>query len=183
MFIFAHLGIGTQLAKIRKKQLPLTGIYLGALGPDLIDKPLYYGSRWLGETAKPWTDWITCTRTLGHTALFWLSIFLMSKYISGISTTKRRLLQAMVVGAMTHLFLDLLSDAYFYHIRTLNSEVEPSSLVALLYPLYLSHFSPMPFEAFLQHGASLINPFTLFAEILGIYFLISERFKPDNEST
>jgi hypothetical protein len=46
MFFFGHLGVGATLVRPWKERLPFRWVLLGAVLPDLIDKPLYYGLSW-----------------------------------------------------------------------------------------------------------------------------------------
>ena len=78
MFLLGHLGIGRELVKPFSKGLPLAGIFLGTILPDLIDKPLYYSLAVITHKWGSELGLISGTRTFGHTAAFLLLLTFIS---------------------------------------------------------------------------------------------------------
>jgi hypothetical protein len=163
MFIFGHIGIGLKLAQPWSRGLSLRTLAIGTLLPDLIDKPLFYGTRALG--IQP--EWLVGTRTLGHTGIFLLLLL-------GTSWIRRsRTGAALSLGMATHFVLDALSDR-------LHHSADLSALQALLFPFRGFFFSPIPYSVATEHAHSLLNPVTLTAEAIGLFALGWElwiRFK------
>lgn len=158
MWLFGHLGLGSQIARPLGKKLPLAWILIGTLLPDLIDKPLYY-------VIKPLFGFelISCSRTFGHTAILiiffaLLSWILHSRAIAGLS-----------LGMATHILLDGVADS----ILGLPMH-ESSAALAALYPIYKTHFAAMPFDTFGDHLKSGSAPVVWVAEIVGAFLLFRE---------
>ena len=161
MFLFGHLGIGRQLAKPFAKKLPLLWLMVGTLLPDLIDKPLYYLLVLL--TGKRGVDigLISSSQTVGHTGIFLLGLLLFA------FLRKSRVAAAIGLGVATHLFL----DNFFEHIYSVDQSQLPSSLMALLFPVFGVKFSVMPYSDFSQHLASSTKAHILWGEIVGLALL------------
>src|SRR5437016_2836540 len=66
MFVFGHIGFGRTMIGSKGRALPAFPLVVGMLLPDIIDKSLYYSQV---------STFITCTRTFGHTALFFGTLF------------------------------------------------------------------------------------------------------------
>jgi hypothetical protein len=103
--------------------LPIRWIVMaaGALGPDLLDKPLFYltrGSVTFSESI------ITSTRTFGHTTLVPLSFLLVHL------VWRSPWILLFSLGWVTHLALDLLQDLSLYETGT---EWVSSTWMALQY--------------------------------------------------
>ncbi len=163
MFILGHIGIGLKLAKPWSRGLSLRTLAIGTLLPDLIDKPLFYGSRLLDIQST----WLVGTRTLGHTGIF-LLLLLTTSWIR-----RSRTGAALALGMATHLLLDAFSD------RLLHS-TDLSALQALLFPFRGFFFVSLPYSQASEHAHSLLNPVTLTAEGIGLLALGWElwiRFK------
>lgn len=156
MWIFGHLGIGSKLAAPLSRKLPYGWLLLGTILPDLIDKPLFYllGSKF---------ELISCTRTLGHTAIFTFGLALLA------SLRKSKLLAAITLGVASHLVLDGFQD-YWIH-RVLHHEGESSLILAALFPFYEPRFGMMPYDSLLDHLKSGNRPIVLTAEGIGLLFL------------
>lgn len=91
MNIPGHLASAYFLAR---RDVPLAAVALGALLPDLIDKPMLWGG------LTPYG------RTVGHGLLFWgaaLALWLLSSRRPGTSA-------ALLVGGFSHLLADLADD-------------------------------------------------------------------------
>ncbi|MGZ3699856.1 MAG: metal-dependent hydrolase [Bdellovibrionota bacterium] len=86
MLPLAHLGIGSTLARLLSKS---RWVLLGAILPDLIDKPIFFA---LGLPGK---------RGFAHTLIFAILLF--------AATKRTRIGIALTLGVLTHLLLDLLS--------------------------------------------------------------------------
>jgi hypothetical protein len=163
MWVFGHLGIGSKLASPFSRKLPLRWVLFGTLLPDLIDKPLYYGSVLVTGRHGLEIGLISCTRTFGHTALFLFALSLIA-YIR-----KSPLFAALTIGVATHLVLDGFQDYWLSHVMELGGE---SSLrIAALYPFLQASFADMPFTSFADHFKSGAQPFTIASESVGIAIL------------
>ncbi len=158
MWLFGHLGIGSQIAKPLGRKLPWSAILLGTVLPDLIDKPLYYLHKfYVGEAGL-----ISCSRTFGHTALIVI-------FVSAVAWISRsRAVAGLTLGMATHLVLDGVQDALM-GIPTRES----SSFLAALYP-FTGHFAEMPFHNFGEHLESGSTPIVFIAEIVGAFLLVRE---------
>ena len=163
MWVFGHLGIGSKLAAPFSRKLPLKWVLIGTILPDLIDKPLYYGAVLATGKHAAEIGLISCTRTIGHTALF---LFALS-FIAFVR--KSTLFAALTIGVATHLVLDGFQDYWF--LRVLHFEGESSLVLAALYPFYRTYFGTMPFDTLTEHLETLGRPMTLGAEIVGIAIL------------
>src|SRR5436190_18659350 len=95
MFVLGHVGIGRTIASAKSCHLPFLAFAVGAVLPDVIDKPLYY-TRLFGL--------VTCTRTFGHTGLFLLAV------VAGALWTRSPVARALALGAATHPILDGVLD-------------------------------------------------------------------------
>lgn len=155
MFVLSHLGIGLKLSQPFAKGLPRPWIALGALLPDLVDKPLFYLWMWItGSTAQQLThSLISGTRTFGHTALVTLSFGLL-----GLILRDRRI-AALSLGMGTHLVLDSLFTP------------QPE---ALLWPLWGWQFPLYPFTSAGNHLAHYTQGVWLAMEALGAVLLVDE---------
>lgn len=165
MWIFGHLGIGSQIARPLGKKLPWGAILLGTLLPDLIDKPLYYGLKITGAG----NELVSCTRAFGHTALLVL-------LVCGIAWIRHsRAFAGLALGMATHLALDGVQDALL-GIPT----HESSSYLAALYP-FTGHFAGMPFHSLGEHLMTGGTPIVFVAEIVGAFLLFREwrRRRPE----
>jgi hypothetical protein len=156
MFVFGHLGIGNKLASPWSRRLPKFPLFLGMLLPDLIDKVLYYGGLF--------PEWVTCTRTFGHTAVFLIAVLIVARL------ARSNWLSALALGIATHLLLDCLLDRFD---PTVISGTQPSSaLVALTWPVMSSHFSTYHFDSIKDHLLHhLTNVPILCAETVGLALL------------
>ncbi len=163
MWVFGHLGIGSKLAAPLSRKLPYGWLLFGTLLPDLIDKPLYYLSAFATGRHGSAIGLISCTRTLGHTALFTFAL-------AGLATFRRSpILAAVVLGVASHLMLDGFQD-YWTH-QVLHVEGENSLLMAALFPFYENHFAEMPYESWLEHLKSGRQPILVTAEVVGLAIL------------
>lgn len=97
MFIFGHIGIGRKLVHPWSRRLPAVALIAGMLLPDLIDKPLYYSRI---------SDFFSCTRTVGHTGLFLVTILAIAYFARSSG------LAALGAGVATHLALDMFLELF-----------------------------------------------------------------------
>ncbi len=156
MFLFAHSGLGLQLAKPFSKGLPRGALLWGTLIPDLIDKPLYYIARAIYGGEQTAQMWISGTRTLGHTAILTLGIAVAAV------ARKQPLLAALALGMATHLLLDNI----FYP--------TPQSL---LWPALGTGFPVFPHASAGEHLKQYVSPVSITLEVLGAVFLGRELLK------
>jgi hypothetical protein len=183
MFIFAHIGIGRKIASPWSRGLPLWPLVLGCLLPDIIDKPLFYGFRFLHWSAGE--SVITGTRTFGHTAI--LLILILA--VSGI--LKSKTLSAVSLGMATHLLLDNVGDHLHgvFSAHTLGTSgslgtfgTPNSASIALLWPLLGVHFASFPFSSLHEHLMHGLQPEILIGEVLGLLFIAWDYWKSENKA-
>ena len=168
MFVLGHIGVGSRLGRlvpaVRASEMT-PWLILGTILPDLIDKPLYYGLALAsgGDSAR--MGLITCTRTIGHSALFalllWLAFAAAGRRASGL---------ALLVGMATHFLLDLGGDTTGFLLARLGLIWKApgfSSLRALLFPLVGARFGRMPFHTPREHLRGLAQVYTIAGELVG----------------
>jgi hypothetical protein len=168
MFVLGHIGIGSRLGSLvlgARAAGVERWLILGTVLPDLVDKPLYYGLSLATGPSGAALDPITCTRTVGHSAIFalllWLVLAAVGRRAAGL---------ALVVGMATHSVLDLGGDVTGFVSFRLGLASRPqgfSSLKALLFPLVGGHFSNMPFHSIREHLLSLGQAYTIGGELVG----------------
>jgi len=105
VFALGHLGLGKKLATRpyrRFSRAEKVAFFLGALLPDLIDKPLFYLPYWLtgGRSAD---GILSGTRLWSHTLLFLLAL------VVAAMVTRARPMRALAIGVVTHIALDCAS--------------------------------------------------------------------------
>jgi hypothetical protein len=140
-------------------------MFTGTLLPDLIDKPLYYGSVILFGSDATKQSLISGTRTFGHTLLL-LLILISIAYLR-----KSRVFAALAAGMATHLLLDNAGDYIAHALGFLQTISEPNGLHALFWPLLGLQFPVYGFASPLSHLASLSDPWILFGEVTGLIIL------------
>lgn len=181
MVLFGHLGLGY---KAVERWLPRpqsrTKIFwktfaLGALGPDLIDKPLYYFLSWQRGMCCGDLGLISGTRTFGHALLLFL---LMA--IAGSLFPRRDIIKIFLLAWLSHLILDHVVD--FIDIVTRHSEhlssdfqIDSPRIKGLLFPFLGLEFPDHPYPSWKQHFFSKISPVILVAEAIGLWVLLKNR--------
>jgi hypothetical protein len=166
MFFLGHMGIGRKLVSPFSKGLSQRMIIIGAILPDLIDKPLYYGLSFLTGRKGDELGLISGTRTFGHTALFLL-------ILTSISFIKHsRVLAAISMGIATHLLLDGFGDHLGAHSNSIQTTAS-----ALLWPLSGWKFPAIPYEDIATHLSSVIQPYVFWGEVIGGSLLLWEARK------
>jgi hypothetical protein len=118
--------------------------------PDIIDKSLYY--------SHAFPDWITCTRTFGHTGLLLITVLLLSRLV------RSRHLAALALGMATHLLPDCLIDRF-------DPSRQSSTLVALTWPFLHARFAVYHFDSIWDHLHHVWSWPIMSAEALGLAFL------------
>ena len=154
MFALGHLGLGKKIAARpyrRFSPVEKRAFFLGALLPDLIDKPLFYIPFWLTARRSAAAGLLSGTHLFAHTGLF-----LMALVIAALVTRSVRL-RAVAIGVATHLVLDVVALSM--------------GLGTVLWPLFGWHFPAYPFRSLSQHLATILNPVTLAGELLGAAIL------------
>jgi hypothetical protein len=137
MFFFGHLGLGRQVAKPFQRNLPTAPLLFGAILPDLIDKPLYYGLSACGTSCGSALEIVSGTRSFGHTVLFTVLL------AAAAGARRSRAMAAVALGCATHLFLDVVTDAVL--------QVPGLSLRAFLWPLYGVRFPAYRYRGLNDH--------------------------------
>jgi hypothetical protein len=160
MFVLGHLGIGKRLAARPFRlfsPVDKRAFFVGALLPDLIDKPLYYVPTWLTGKHGAAAGILSGTHLFAHTGLFLLVLT-----VTGL-VTRSRPLRAMAIGVATHLVLDFVGLSM--------------NLGTLLWPLFGWHFPTYPFKSLTQHLRTIFNPIAFIGETLGAAILWSDYRK------
>jgi hypothetical protein len=173
MWAFGHLGIGSKIAAPMSRKLPYGWLLLGTLLPDLIDKPLYYGmSLFTGDSGVD-LGLISCTRTVGHTGIFALSIALLA------FARRSKTMAAIALGVASHLLLDGLQD--YWARKFLGVAGESSLAMAALFPFFTGSFDPrfaiMPGKSLGERLSSGALPFIAVSETLGLAILAWDYWK------
>jgi hypothetical protein len=147
VFALGHLGLGKRIAAGpygRFSRGERRAFFLGALLPDLIDKPLFYIPFWL--TGGPGAI-LSGTHLYAHTLLFLLALVVAALLARSMT------LGAVAVGVATHFALDCVGLSM--------------GLGTLLWPLFGWPFPAYPFRSLGQHLGTILNPITLGGELLG----------------
>jgi len=151
VFALGHLGLGKKLAARPYRRFSLVerrAFFLGALLPDLIDKPLFYVPFWLTGRRG---EILSGTHLFAHTGLFLLAL------VSAALITRSLAVRAVAIGVATHYVLDCVGLSM--------------GLGTLLWPLFGWHFPIYPFRNLGQHLVTILNPITLAGELLGAAIL------------
>ena len=160
MFALGHLGIGKKLAGRPFRHFSPAAkraFFVGALLPDLIDKPLYYIPAWVTGRHGSAAGILSGTHLFAHTGLF-LAVLAVAGRL-----TRSRPLQALAIGVATHLALDGVGLSMNWG--------------TLLWPLFGWHFPTYPFKNLTEHLWTIFNPITFLGEVLGAAILWSDYRK------
>jgi hypothetical protein len=163
VFALGHLGLGKKLAARPYRRFSLVerrAFFLGALLPDLIDKPLFYVPFWL--TGRP-GGILSGTHLFAHTGLFLLALMISA------SITRSLAVRAVAIGVATHFVLDCVGLSM--------------GLGTLLWPLFGWHFPTYPFRDLGQHLSTILNPVTLAGELIGAAILLWDYRKARRDET
>lgn len=147
MFALGHLGLGKRIAARPYRRFSRDerrAFFLGALLPDLIDKPLFYIPFWMTGRRGVW---LSGTHLFAHTGLFLLALVL----VAGVTGSPRA--RALAIGVATHFVLDCVGLSM--------------GLSTLLWPFLGLRFPAFPFANLGQHLATVLNPITLAGEVFG----------------
>jgi len=160
MFALGHLGIGKKLAARPFRHfspVDKRAFFVGALLPDLIDKPLYYIPAWVTGRHGTAAGILSGTHLFAHTGLF-LAVLAVAGLL-----TRSRPLKALAIGVATHLALDGVGLSMNWG--------------TLLWPLFGWHFPTYPFKNLTEHLWTIFNPITFLGEVLGAAILWSDYRK------
>ena len=163
MFVFGHVGIGSWIARPLMRPGDLRWLVLGTLLPDLIDKPLYYGLVLATGRRAADLGLLSGTRTIGHTALFALLVWLLWRGHRGA---------AVALGMATHLLLDLGNDVASLLGAGDPPHLGPSTIAAVLFPLLGPHFPISPFSSVGDHLLSIASTYPIAGELIGAALLV-----------
>jgi hypothetical protein len=153
VFALGHLGLGKKIATRPYRlfsRLEKGAFFLGALLPDLIDKPLFYIPFWLTDRRSA-AGILSGTHLFAHTGVFLLALVVAARI------TRSGTLRAVAIGVATHFVLDVVGLSM--GVRT------------LLWPLFGWHFPAYPFRNLGQHLGTILNPVTLVGELAGAAIL------------
>lgn len=151
MFVLGHLGIGRAMLGRARWRLPAVAFLVGALLPDIIDKPLYYA-----HVAR----YVSGTRTFAHTGLFLCALALTA------ALRRSRVWNAVAIGVATHLVLDGVIDLF-----TSGASAE---WIAFTWPFLHTQFGVSPFRSPLEQLHEVGVPAVLISEIVGFVLLVRE---------
>jgi hypothetical protein len=154
VFALGHLGLGKKIAARpyrRFSRVERRAFFLGALLPDLIDKPLFYIPFWVTGGRSAAAGLLSGTHLFAHTGLFLLGLVIAALISRSLP------LRAIAIGVATHLLLDCVGLSM--------------GLGTLLWPLFGEHFPSYPFRNLGQHLATIMNPVTLAGELVGAAIL------------
>ena len=154
MFVFGHIGIGRAMVRPWQRAIPALPFIVGALLPDLIDKPLYYVHL---------SNFISATRTFGHTGLMLGMIFLYARLARSRAAT------AVGLGVATHLLLDGCLDLF--------SRDPSSEWIAFTWPILHTHFAHYDFLSMFDHLVRLWNGPLAISEAIGLSLLGWEAWR------
>jgi|SRR3954467_4294999 inner membrane protein len=160
MFALGHLGIGKKLAARPFRgfsRADRRAFFVGALLPDLIDKPLYYIPAWLTGKDAAAAGILSGTHLFAHTGLFLV-------VLAGVAlVTRSGPARALVIGVATHFVLDFVGLSMNW--------------ATLLWPFLGWQFPTYPFRSLGQHLGTIFNPITFIGETLGAAILWSDYRK------
>ncbi len=171
MFVLGHLGIGGRLAAPQVPARARRWVFLGTLLPDLIDKPLYYGLSLLTGLHGGELGLISGTRTFGHTALFLLVVWLLSRGRCGA---------ALALGMATHLLLDSFTDLlglFGAAGPAATGAPNPPTLAAIFYPLLGLRFPIAQFRSLREHALTLTGGYVVAGEVIGGALLLASWWR------
>jgi hypothetical protein len=120
---------------------------LGALLPDLIDKPLYYIPSWITGKRGAELGLIAGTHSFGHTGLFLLALAATAALL------RRPPARALAIGVATHFALDVVGMSM--------------DKTTLFWPLLGWRFTPFLHRGLGEHLWTVLNPVTLTGELIG----------------
>jgi hypothetical protein len=168
MFVFGHLGIGRAIASPWLNHLPLAPFFLGALLPDLIDKPLYYAR--VAATGRHGAELglLAGTRTIGH-------MMLLTLLVAGLGWARgSKPLLAVALGMATHQLLDTVSDLLGSAMGLATDPTGIPGYAAVVWPLLGTQFPIAPFSSVAGHAQrTLVNPVTMGGEVVGAVLLLA----------
>jgi hypothetical protein len=166
VFALGHLGLGKKIAARPYRHFSRgekRAFFLGALLPDLIDKPLFYIPFWLTGRRGAAAGILSGTHLFAHTGLFLLTLVIAA------AITRSPRVRAIAIGVTTHLVLDFVGLS-----------MGPGTL---LWPVLGWNFPAYPFRSLGQHLKTILNPVTLAGELLGGAILWWDYWKARRRKT
>jgi hypothetical protein len=160
VFALGHLGLGKKIAARPFDRFSPVGrraFFLGALLPDLIDKPLFYVPFWLTGKRGAEAGLLSGTHLFAHTLLFLMTLSIAARL------TRSERLRAVAIGVATHFVLDCVGLSM--------------GLGTLLWPLLGWQFPSFPFRNLGHHLMAILNPVTLAGELVGAAILLWDHRK------
>lgn len=154
MFLFGHLGVGSRILTPFTKKLDLRWVLLGCILPDLLDKPLYYGTSLLSGQHGVANGLICGTRTFGHTVLF------LTFFVGPMVLRRSKGFSALALGIASHLLLDSIVDTWMTH--RVN--------IPFLWPLPDWPFPVFPHKGAGSHLMNFFHPVIFWSEVVGALF-------------
>jgi hypothetical protein len=163
VFALGHLGLGKKIAARpyrRFTRVERRAFFLGALLPDLIDKPLFYIPFWLGRRGAD-AGILSGTHLFAHTGLFLLALVITAL------VTRSPPVRAVAIGVATHYVLDCVGLSM--------------GMGTLLWPLFGWRFPEYPFKNLGQHLTTILSPVTLAGELIGATILCWDYWRARRE--
>ncbi|MBL7717004.1 MAG: metal-dependent hydrolase [Bdellovibrionales bacterium] len=170
MYPLGHIGVGTFIAEPISRRLPWKWIAFGTLLPDLIDKPLYYGTAWFNGVHGPANGLISGTRTFGHSLLVLLLIFLAGRFAAPAAQARKiePITTAIAVGMLTHLLLDFAMDLVLdLLLQTFQDDKSPPLMNAIFFPALGFEFPYFRWKDMAGHLSVFDRWPAIVAEVLG----------------
>ena len=160
MLLLGHMAFGSKLVEVFRTELPKKWIFLGAILPDLIDKPLYYIFVHATGRSGAAIGLISGTRTFGHSGLLLLTFL-------GFGLVRGSLVSlAVAAGMLTHLGLDLAGDS-------LELFDQSATVRSALFPFLGFEFWAAPARTMSEHLFQRAHtPYVWISEVFGFMLLL-----------
>lgn len=159
MLILGHSGFTLLATHPFRRQIEKRWLIFGAIGPDLLDKPLFFIAKHLVDSTS--LSMITGTRTFGHSSFLFIPVIALAAWTGRLSAV------SFALGWILHLLIDICGDSYEFFDKS-------PTVKALLYPVLAPFFHiNSPTVGLVQHiGGRLGSAYVLYGEVLGGLILL-----------
>jgi len=163
VFVLGHVGIGYAVTRKWMAGKPFVPFALGAVFPDLIDKTLFYGNRFLrgGIDGFP-----PGTRSIAHTLLLTGLLFLIAR------NRRSAALMAFALGVLTHVVLDPPHDLVSLLVLPPRKLDLVPGWSATVWPLNQGLWPEVVFRTARDHIALSLHLVMLLEELVGCLILL-----------